>query len=1185
MNTKKGSIIGLAVLLFMFANFARGAGVTIITHGYQSDALSWVAQMANAIAIRAGGNETVSQYTLVLTNLGSRCPFGSPNIQIHSFTRDSSSPPADTLANREVIVKVCWSGFDAGICNEPFGLGTVPTEEIGFVVATALRLPNFATDGSLANPLCELPMHLIGHSRGGSVMATVARILGENGIWIDHLTTLDPHPLDCPGSNCDDAPAVVYTNVVFADNYWQTNSAGDDPNGRSIPGTYEGKLVGIVNHSFFTLAHSQIHTYYHGTIDTIAAIVDEVTVQNSWYDTSLQPPRPARNATGFYFSRLNGGTLNGGTRVNAASGLRIAGAHREPLNVSATDPNLWDNIEIVDFVNALTVTQGDTFEVHVYYEDLNRDATIEFGLDADANPYNGTYQTLATVETSSRSPTEKYLPKVLDSASVAPNTYYPYAKISNGIHSRYYYAQGRLTVNPAPPPPGAPTVTITPPSDGSTVSSSDATLVGTASAGTTQVTWVNEAKSESGSASGTTSWSATVPVVRGNNRVTVTARDANDRSGSASIALIYNPLSESLDIYASEGCFVASGEPNRPQFGGALVVGVDPGNTGNERILLKFGLSAIPQCSTINNSLLECLLYRANPLDASSINVTSYRVTEDWSESSTTWDLQPSYDPSFGPSRIVSSSPGYYSWDVSPVVNGWYSGNNQNFGFILVSSVENTGTTNDREFRDKSFQKLTVNYTTERVPPTITIISPTTNPTFNTTSASVNLAGTASDNCIVSGVTWANTATGQTGTANGTTSWNATVPLADGTNQITVAAHDPAGNSGTDAIIVIYTPPDTTPPTVPTNLTASAVSSSQTYVTWGASTDTGGSGVNGYKVYRDGLLVTNSQALSVADSGLTANTTYCYTVAACDNAGNVSAQSSQACAITQPTSSNMPPCDINAGLVAYYPLDGDALDQSGNGQNGTPDGDPQIVAGVIGSAFYFDGVDDRIHLPATFLGGGLPEGTVACWVRVDSFDQTYGRIIINRGIAAMHTRLLLGIAGGGRLAAYLNDTQAPLSIDHLQLGCFAHVAMTWNGSRLKYFIDATNTGDFAFTASVPSGGSETVDIGVDDQDVGFFHGIIDEVRIYGHALSDSEILCLATGKPSLCSPRMTLAGDFVFTLTGESNRNYRIEATTSLPATSWTALTTVSNIAGPVQITNFNASSFSRRFYRAVLVP
>ncbi len=94
------------------------------------------------------------------------------------------------------------------------------------------------------------------------------------------------------------------------------------------------------------------------------------------------------------------------------------------------------------------------------------------------------------------------------------------------------------------------------------------------------------------------------------------------------------------------------------------------------------------------------------------------------------------------------------------------------------------------------------------------------------------------------------------------------------------------------------TPPtaDTTAPSIPTNLSATAISSSQVNLTWTASTDN--VGVTGYKLYRGGTQVGTSATNSYSDSALTASTTYSYTVSAYDAAGNASAQSSSANATT-----------------------------------------------------------------------------------------------------------------------------------------------------------------------------------------------------------------------------------------------------------------------------------------------
>ncbi len=108
---------------------------------------------------------------------------------------------------------------------------------------------------------------------------------------------------------------------------------------------------------------------------------------------------------------------------------------------------------------------------------------------------------------------------------------------------------------------------------------------------------------------------------------------------------------------------------------------------------------------------------------------------------------------------------------------------------------------------------------------------------------------------------------------------------------------------------------DTTPPSTPTNLKATAVSSSQISLSWTASTDN--KGVTGYKVFRGTVQVGTATSNSYADSGLLASTAYTYTVSAYDAAGNNSAQSASASATTMSASATN---TIYGGIiVAPYP--------------------------------------------------------------------------------------------------------------------------------------------------------------------------------------------------------------------------------------------------------------------------
>ena len=105
----------------------------------------------------------------------------------------------------------------------------------------------------------------------------------------------------------------------------------------------------------------------------------------------------------------------------------------------------------------------------------------------------------------------------------------------------------------------------------------------------------------------------------------------------------------------------------------------------------------------------------------------------------------------------------------------------------------------------------------------------------------------------------------------------------------TVAACDAAGNCSAQTAAGTATTLESVPPTVPTKLAAMAFSTTQINLTWRASTDN--VAVTGYKVYRNGVQVGAPTGLSFSDTGLTAASSYSYTVAACDAATNCSAQS------------------------------------------------------------------------------------------------------------------------------------------------------------------------------------------------------------------------------------------------------------------------------------------------------
>ncbi len=186
-----------------------------------------------------------------------------------------------------------------------------------------------------------------------------------------------------------------------------------------------------------------------------------------------------------------------------------------------------------------------------------------------------------------------------------------------------------------------------------------------------------------------------------------------------------------------------------------------------------------------------------------------------------------------------------------------------------------------------------------------------------------------------------------------------------------VTAFDAAGNvsAQSSAAVATTSTSDTTAPTVPANLSGTSTLSTQVSLSWGASTDN--IGVAGYRVSRNSVQVGTTASTTFVDTGLIASTTYSYTVAAFDAAGNVSAASSPFTITTAP-----------APTAAAYPV---KLSSNGRylvDQNNTP-------FFIVGDAPQLLFVQPSPADVDTYLADRQARGFNALWVySVDSADQS-----------------------------------------------------------------------------------------------------------------------------------------------------------------------------------------------------
>src|SRR5213596_3154871 len=187
--------------------------------------------------------------------------------------------------------------------------------------------------------------------------------------------------------------------------------------------------------------------------------------------------------------------------------------------------------------------------------------------------------------------------------------------------------------------------------------------------------------------------------------------------------------------------------------------------------------------------------------------------------------------------------------------------------------------------------------------------------------------------------------------------------LSVGTYSYTVAARDAAGNISPNSATASITIADTTAPTTPTGLTGAAAGSSGANLSWSASTDN--VGVTSYIVRRNGVQVATPATTSYADTGLSAATTYSYTVAARDAAGNISPNSASVSVTTAIAADTTPPTTPTGLTAAVAGSTGANLSWSASTDN----------VGVTAYIVSRNGVQVATPATSSYADTGLSAGT------------------------------------------------------------------------------------------------------------------------------------------------------------------------------------------------------------------
>ena len=200
------------------------------------------------------------------------------------------------------------------------------------------------------------------------------------------------------------------------------------------------------------------------------------------------------------------------------------------------------------------------------------------------------------------------------------------------------------------------------------------------------------------------------------------------------------------------------------------------------------------------------------------------------------------------------------------------------------------------------------------------------------------------------------------------------------------------------------------------------------------------------------------------------------------------------------------------GLVAHYTFDEGAGavvgDSSGSGNNGTVMGSPQWIAGKVGGAMQFSGVDDYVDCGNDDSLKIQDAVTVACWIKVAAFSVTWETIV---SMGDDSYRLARGPGDGDSAHFGCNGpTGGNISGNSIiTTDTWRHVVGVYDGAHSILYIDGFENTRVASTGQIDVS-AHNLFIAENAQATGrLFGGAVDDVRIYNRPLSPEEVAGLA----------------------------------------------------------------------------
>lgn len=215
-----------------------------------------------------------------------------------------------------------------------------------------------------------------------------------------------------------------------------------------------------------------------------------------------------------------------------------------------------------------------------------------------------------------------------------------------------------------------------------------------------------------------------------------------------------------------------------------------------------------------------------------------------------------------------------------------------------------------------------------------------------------------------------------------------------------------------------------------------------------------------------------------------------------------------------PGSQLLPPASLSNGLVAYYPFNGNANDESGNGNHGTVNGAILTTDrfGILNKAYSFNGFSSAISFASGINSMLNITGDITLSLFIKTDQITTGNIISFGSQVSTQAGYLVSLnifnSAPGKVGYHSNEPWV-FSNGTINNNSWRSLIVTQRNNVVSIYFDGALNTQTNNNLKIKSW-SGNRKIGVrNDASIEFYKGLLDDVRIYNRALTQEEITYLA----------------------------------------------------------------------------